>query len=220
MPYAEPSAQGERAVPSTESKQPYHPQAVPVMRASDGAFAEPPQVEGMALPLASPGFVQRTTDGAPDLDQPQQGGRELHVMRASEDTPYADSPPQGERGTSARLPLAPSRVVAVQRTTQTAGEAESESTESPTDGGASTVQGAWYDSISSGARSMASSAGSSAASAAGSTISGVASSLGSHSSAETDMDELAGKLYDRIRTRLKTELLVDRERAGFLTDLR
>jgi len=37
---------------------------------------------------------------------------------------------------------------------------------------------------------------------------------------ETDMDELAGKLYDRIRSRLKTELLVDRERAGFLTDLR
>jgi hypothetical protein len=27
-------------------------------------------------------------------------------------------------------------------------------------------------------------------------------------------------LYDRIRTRLKSELLVDRERAGFLTDLR
>jgi hypothetical protein len=34
------------------------------------------------------------------------------------------------------------------------------------------------------------------------------------------MDELAGKLYDRIRTRLRTELLVDRERAGLLTDLR
>jgi hypothetical protein len=34
------------------------------------------------------------------------------------------------------------------------------------------------------------------------------------------MDELAGKLYDRIRNRLKTELLVDRERAGVLTDLR
>jgi hypothetical protein len=38
--------------------------------------------------------------------------------------------------------------------------------------------------------------------------------------AEGDMDALAGKLYDRIRSRLKTELLVDRERAGFLTDLR
>lgn len=34
------------------------------------------------------------------------------------------------------------------------------------------------------------------------------------------MDELARKLYDRLRTRLKSELLVDRERAGFLTDLR
>ena len=38
--------------------------------------------------------------------------------------------------------------------------------------------------------------------------------------AEADMDTLAAKLYDRIRARLKTELLVDRERAGFLTDLR
>jgi hypothetical protein len=34
------------------------------------------------------------------------------------------------------------------------------------------------------------------------------------------MDALAGKLYDRIRSRLKSELLVDRERAGLLTDLR
>jgi hypothetical protein len=42
----------------------------------------------------------------------------------------------------------------------------------------------------------------------------------SHTAPETDMDELAGKLYDKIRTRLKSELLVDRERAGFLTDLR
>jgi len=37
---------------------------------------------------------------------------------------------------------------------------------------------------------------------------------------EKDMDELAGKLYDRIRGRLRTELLVDRERAGLLTDWR
>ena len=39
-------------------------------------------------------------------------------------------------------------------------------------------------------------------------------------SGEQDMDALAGKLYERIRTRLRSELLVDRERAGFLTDLR
>lgn len=37
---------------------------------------------------------------------------------------------------------------------------------------------------------------------------------------ESDMDDLANKLYDRIRTRLKTELLVARERAGMLTDWR
>jgi hypothetical protein len=37
---------------------------------------------------------------------------------------------------------------------------------------------------------------------------------------ESDMDELANKLYDRIRIRLKTELLVARERAGMLTDWR
>jgi hypothetical protein len=37
---------------------------------------------------------------------------------------------------------------------------------------------------------------------------------------EARMEDLAGKLYDRIRIRLRNELLVDRERAGFLTDLR
>ena len=41
-----------------------------------------------------------------------------------------------------------------------------------------------------------------------------------HGSGEKAMDELATKLYDKIRSRLKAELLVDRERAGFLTDLR
>jgi hypothetical protein len=37
---------------------------------------------------------------------------------------------------------------------------------------------------------------------------------------ESEMDALAGRLYERIRGRLKSELLVDRERAGLLTDLR
>jgi hypothetical protein len=51
-------------------------------------------------------------------------------------------------------------------------------------------------------------------------ISAGVSSLLSGGHRPEDMDELANKLYDRIRTRLKSELLVDRERAGFLTDLR
>jgi hypothetical protein len=37
---------------------------------------------------------------------------------------------------------------------------------------------------------------------------------------ETHLNELAAKLYEKIRSRLRNELLVDRERAGFLTDLR
>ena len=35
-----------------------------------------------------------------------------------------------------------------------------------------------------------------------------------------DLDELATRLYDRLRSRLRIELLVDRERAGMLTDFR
>lgn len=37
---------------------------------------------------------------------------------------------------------------------------------------------------------------------------------------EGHIEDLAARLYDRIRIRLRNELLVDRERAGFLTDLR
>ena len=35
-----------------------------------------------------------------------------------------------------------------------------------------------------------------------------------------DLDQVAGALYDRLRTRLRRELLIDRERAGLLTDFR
>jgi len=117
------------------------------------------------------------------------------------------------------LPLAPSRSFSVQRATQAVDESEAKSMD-PADGDEPTVQGAWYDSISAGVSSLTSGAGSSLAGPVGSAIGSVASSLGGHKTDETDMDELAGKLYDRIRSRLKTELLVDRERAGFLTDLR
>jgi hypothetical protein len=41
-----------------------------------------------------------------------------------------------------------------------------------------------------------------------------------HHDEEAHLQELAGKLYDKISVRLKKELLVDRERAGLLTDLR
>jgi len=37
---------------------------------------------------------------------------------------------------------------------------------------------------------------------------------------EVDLDDLARRVYGRVRTRLRTELLIDRERAGLLTDFR
>ncbi|MDP9389347.1 MAG: hypothetical protein M3Q48_15875, partial [Actinomycetota bacterium] len=37
---------------------------------------------------------------------------------------------------------------------------------------------------------------------------------------EVDLEELARKLYDRVRSLLRTELLVDRERSGLLSDFR
>lgn len=54
-----------------------------------------------------------------------------------------------------------------------------------------------------------------AAAATGATAGGGAAAGGS----ERELDELARRLYDRIRSRLRTELLVDRERAGALSDL-
>jgi hypothetical protein len=145
--------------------------------------------------------------------QPQNGptllgrslavGRRLQVQTQSEPASRA-----------AELPLAP-----VQRA------AADTSPERSEPGGESTsevVQRGWFDSMSSEVRSLSSRAPSAAE--AGSAASTVGSAFGSvfggHKEPETDMDELAGKLYDKIRNRLKSELLVDRERAGFLTDLR
>jgi hypothetical protein len=103
------------------------------------------------------------------------------------------------------LPLAPSRAIAVQRasddTAHTDAQPETE-----------TLQRVWYESPV--AVSRLSEGG------VASDSSGPAASVASSEGSEAQMDELARKLYDRIRSRLKTELLVDRERAGFLTDLR
>jgi hypothetical protein len=41
---------------------------------------------------------------------------------------------------------------------------------------------------------------------------------GAHS--DRELDDLAHQLYDRLRSRLRMELLIDRERAGLITDLR
>ena len=123
---------------------------------------------------------------------------------------------QAERSPSraAELPLAP-----VQRA---AAEVAPEPSEPGGESTSEVVQRARFDSLSSeisglSSRVLSPAEAGSAVSTAGSAIGPL---FGGHKAAETDMDELAGKLYDKIRTRLKSELLVDRERAGFLTDLR
>ena len=141
---------------------------------------------------------------------------------------YPDARPQGGKETrssrSPGLPLAPQPGIGVQRAAQALADSRTEPADAPAEPYGPTLQGSWYDSIAAGAGSLASSAmssgGTAASGAVGSAVGAAASSLGHQQAAETDMDELAGKLYDRIRTRLKTELLIDRERAGFLTDLR
>jgi len=164
-------------------------------------------------------------DAATALTLPQRE-REDHgtvLQRVLEDAPSMTIPQIGRQDRTRQeqpLPLAPSRGFAVQRASQAVDDSETGDTGAPSESDAPVVQGAWYDSISAGVKSLTSGAGSSVASTVGSAVGGVASSLGGHKTDETDMDELAGKLYDRIRSRLKTELLVDRERAGFLTDLR
>jgi len=123
---------------------------------------------------------------------------------------------QAERYLSraAELPLAP-----VQRA---AAEVAPEPSEPGGESTSEVVQRARFDSLSSEISGLSSRVPSPAE--AGSAVSTAGSAIGSlfggHKAAETDMDELAGKLYEKIRTRLKSELLVDRERSGFLTDLR
>jgi hypothetical protein len=189
-----------------------------------------------ALTFPQPEAEDAFSDSAPSLTLPQSGREQATILqRAREDTPtltlrqrerddahgWRELPFTRQDAVRAErsLPLAPSRF-AVQRAAQAVDDSETESTDVPIESDAPVVQGAWYDSISAGVGSMTSGVSSSVASSAGSAIGAVASSLGGHKTDETEMDELARKLYDRIRTRLKTELLVDRERAGFLTDLR
>jgi len=37
---------------------------------------------------------------------------------------------------------------------------------------------------------------------------------------DQDLEDLATLLFDRLQTRLRRDLIVDRERTGFLTDFR
>jgi hypothetical protein len=193
-----------------------------------------PDVAAMA-PLAGARPLRPTTslqrdasrDTAPTLTLPQRGREDQRtlVQRGMDDAPalVEDSAPtltlpqRGsedhatpvqtaiEDGRDGRLPLAPSRGISVQRASD-----DTPLPDPPAQGEREILQGTWYEAPMTVSRVSAGTATSESSTA----------SAGPHRASETEMDELARRLYDRLRTRLKTELLVDRERAGFLTDLR
>jgi len=80
--------------------------------------------------------------------------------------------------------------------------------------GAVAAPAAWLDGAAAGAGTLAG-----AASGVGSTA-GPAGAAPRATAAAADLDDLARRLYDRLRSRLMAELRLDRERAGLVTDLR
>ena len=130
------------------------------------------------------------------------------LQRVRSDNPSPTTSAQGAREVSpGRLPLAPSHSIAVQRVSE-----DTPLSDAPSQSGTETLQAVWYENRAAASRPREGESTPVSASPAAAT--------GPSQASESEMDELARKLYDRIRGRLKTELLVDRERAGFLTDLR
>ncbi len=88
-------------------------------------------------------------------------------------------------------------------------------------GAARGVAGQAVDSAQSAASGVAGAAQNAVATAAGAAGGAVAGAAGAAANAlPTDLDELARRLFDPLSARLKSELWLDRERAGMVTDLR
>ena len=88
-------------------------------------------------------------------------------------------------------------------------------------GAARGAAGQVVDSVQSAASGAAGAAQNAAAGATGAAGGAVAGAAGEAANAlPTDLDELARRLFDPLSARLKSELWLDRERAGMVTDLR
>jgi len=152
----------------------------------------------------------RTSQETPIPDLFPQGGNAFHrphpALPRKQEREF-ENPPGARDVSPGRLLLAPSLAIAVQRASE-----NMRLPDPPLQEDTDTLQAVWYQNRAAVSPQSEGVTTSDSASPAAAT--------GPSQAPETDMDELAGKLYDRIRSRLKTELLVDRERAGFLTDLR
>jgi hypothetical protein len=193
--------------------------ATPSVQRFAPALALPEAASGLALAQSLRESPQRMVDGrtetgfAEAFEAETRTTSDLMPSAAALPDNWARSVPQPAAWSpAASLPLAPTRGLTVQRA---GNDSAAEAADEP-EAEAPMLQGAWYDAPAARASSSVSAA---SPASAGPAIGAAPASSASHAN-ETDMDELAGRLYDRIRTRLKSELLVDRERAGFLTDLR
>ncbi len=174
------------------------------MRSSDDTpLPDPPRNGGSEFPFETP------SQGGSEFPHPAlpQTRREFQSPQGGREFRFDNPPPAAREVSSGRLPLAPSPGIAVQRASD-----NPRLPDPPPQEAAETLQALWYENRVAVSRPSE-----------GETTPGSArpvAATGPSQASETEMDELARKLYDRIRGRLKTELLVDRERAGFLTDLR
>ncbi len=179
---------------------------LPLMRSSDDTpLPDPPRNGGSEFPFETP------SQGGSEFHIPHpalpQMGREFQSPQGGREFRFDNPPLAAREVSSGRLPLAPSPGIAVQRASD-----NTRLPDPPPQEAAETLQALWYE------NRVAVSRPSEGETTPGSTR--PVAATGPSQASETEMDELARKLYDRIRGRLKTELLVDRERAGFLTDLR
>jgi hypothetical protein len=200
---------GARPLAAIASLQRFAPALAPPEAAPGLPLAQSPRE---ALP---PTANEKTETGYPDaFETATRSTSDVMPPAAALADDWARSIPQPAAASTpaTSLPLAPARGLTIQRA---AGGSSAVADDEPEAEAAPMLQGVWYDAPAPGTSSGVSTA---SPASAGPAI-GAAPSPG-QAAAETDMDELAGRLYDRIRTRLKSELLVDRERAGLLTDLR
>ena len=202
-----PPRQSARDLPLMSESEDTHLREPRLQEGGELEFDVPPQ-SGRELPLTTSSVLQRTSDDVtPTLTLPQRG-RESERVGSELASSRGMNAMGAPETASVRLPLAPSHAVALQRASDDTQHPDPHSQGEP-----ETVQRVWYESPVAVSRRLSEGA-------MASDSSGPAALAASSEGSEAQMDELARKLYDRIRGRLKSELLVDRERAGFLTDLR
>src|SRR2546423_11230119 len=113
------------------------------------------------------GVLPARSTETPRTYPPQQGGRATTTIHDAL-SPQQEIETTLSRGIS--LPLAPPPGIALQRAAQALAESRTESADESPEPFAPIVQGAWYDSITAGAGSLASSAMSSGGTAAGGAV--------------------------------------------------